>query len=83
MTQYADSPRFQAAHAYRVKGSESGDIDTGQNRPYDRYVLPLRLLLHTFCDHVGGINLLRAAQRSQPRRRRSLAIWSQPKLRQR
>jgi SAM-dependent methyltransferase len=63
---YADSLGFLASLAYRVIGNDSGDLDARQIRLYDRYALPVSLLLDRVCCRIAGKNLLLVAQRSQP-----------------
>lgn len=61
--EYVDSLGFLATLAYRVAGSESGDIDRKALRAYDRFVFPVSQVLDRGLKGVLGKNLLLIAER--------------------
>ena len=61
--QYVDSLGFLATLAYRMLGSDTGDIDRNALRTYDRYVFPVSRAADGVLRYVLGKNALVIARR--------------------
>lgn len=60
---YADSLGFAAALAFRALGPDSGELNPGAVRLYDRWLFPLSRLLDRACSRFAGKNLILHARR--------------------
>jgi hypothetical protein len=61
--EYVDSLGFLATLAYRMLGSDTGDIDRNALRTYDRYVFPVSRAADGVLRYVLGKNALVIARR--------------------
>jgi len=62
--QYVDSLGFFATLAYRLVGSDRGDINRDALRIYDRYLFPASRMIDYAARHVLGKNVLLVAERT-------------------
>jgi hypothetical protein len=62
---YVDSLGFLASLAYKVFGSDTGDIDRASLRLYDRFVFPASCALDRIASPFFGKNLLVLARRPE------------------
>jgi 2-polyprenyl-3-methyl-5-hydroxy-6-metoxy-1,4-benzoquinol methylase len=63
-TEYVDSLGFLATLVYRLVGSDSGDIDRGALRTYDRFVFPVSRWTDRALKRVAGKNVLLVAEKN-------------------
>jgi len=62
-SRYADSLGFLASLVYKWQGNDSGDINRGALRAYDRFVFPLSRVIDVFTSSFVGKNLSLVAER--------------------
>ena len=62
--EYVDSLGFFATLAYRILGSDAGDINRDALRVYDRFVFPASRMIDFAAKHVLGKNVLLVAERT-------------------
>jgi hypothetical protein len=62
-SRYADSLGFLASLVYKWQGNDSGDINRGALKVYDRFVFPLSRAIDVFASSFVGKNLTLVAEK--------------------
>lgn len=62
-SRYVDSLGFLASLVYKWQGNDSGDINRGALKAYDRFVFPLSRVIDVFASSFAGKNLSLVAEK--------------------